>query len=110
MKFTEEHARYDLCPCGHPQSFPVPHRHDWSKREETIFQAGKSSTIAKIREGMPKKEESDKFIWQVLYDIEEKRVTRFKGREKILKYYSDLIEKNINDFENEVPTEKKISE
>lgn len=61
----------------------------------------KSSTIAKIREGLPKEVEADKFIWQVLYDIEGKRMTRFKGRKKIIKYYSDLMEKNINDAEGE---------
>ncbi len=26
----------EMCSCGFPQSYPVPHQHDWTEREKAI--------------------------------------------------------------------------
>lgn len=62
---------------------------------EMTFQAGCSSTIAKIREGMPKKYEIQ---YKTASEYDEKLEIQVALRNQML----DLMEKNINDVENEI--------
>jgi len=50
-------AKRGLCPCGMPQSYPIPHEHDLTDREKLIkdasFKAGQDS----VKEWIEKQEE-----------------------------------------------------
>ena len=37
MEYTKG-DRTKLCSCGNPQSYPIPHEHDWTEREKQIIE------------------------------------------------------------------------
>lgn len=36
MKMEQKKKENNYCSCGFPQSYPIPHKHDWTEREKRI--------------------------------------------------------------------------
>jgi hypothetical protein len=61
----------EMCPCGFPQSWPIPHEHDQTEREKVIirhYESRLAESLQKCKMTEPPPPEMYRVIWVI--DVE----------------------------------------